>query len=386
MNLRHRISNFLSDLNLCLFPNLEAALPGPMTGEHLRIVTILELVRVEEKVPPYTPSLWGGRPPYDRRMLARAFVIKAALGLSETKDLVSRLQADRTLRCLCGFKDCARLPSLSVFSRAFEEFALQGLYDNVHETRVIEYLQDTIIGHVSHDSTAIPTREKPIKKEKPVVVKRKRGRPKAGEERPAPEPKRLEQQLTQPLKEILKNLPRDCDWGGKCNSQGNAEYWKGFKLHVAVTDSGIPVAAITTSASPHDSQCAIPLMHMAHQRIDYGYDLLDSAYHAKELDYFSRSLGHIPIIDANKRRNVIDEETEKLSKLPFSRLDIDHALINDKRRLRYNERSAVERFNSQLKDNTGARMIRVRGIQKVHSMLMCCVLVIFADALIALGR
>jgi hypothetical protein len=97
-------------------------------------------------------------------------------------------------------------------------------------------------------------------------------------------------------------------------------------------------------------------------------------------------LGHIPIIDANKRRNVIDEETEKLSKLPFSRLDIDHALINDKRRLRYNERSAVERFNSQLKDNTGARMIRVRGIQKVHSMLMCCVLVIFADALIALGR
>jgi len=82
----------------------------------------------------------------------------------------------------------------------------------------------------------------------------------------------------------------------------------------------------------------------------------------------------------------MNEEAEKLSKLPFSILDIDRALIDDKRLLRYNERTSVERFNSQLKDNTGARMIRVRGYQKVHSMLMCSVLVIFADALLALGR
>jgi len=386
MNIRHRISSFLSNLNLCLFPNLEVALPAPMTDEHRRIVEILELVRVEEKVPRYIPSPFGGRPPYDRRMLARAFVVKSALGLSETEDMVSRLHADRTLRCLCGFSDGKSLPSLSTFSRSFEEFALQNLFDKVHETRVSEYLQDTITGHVSYDGTAIPTRERAVKKEKPVIAKRKRGRPKAGEERPAPEPKRLEQQLTQTLEEIRANLPKDCDWGGKRNSQGNTEFWKGFKFHVAFTDTGLPIAAITTSASTHDSQCAIPLMLMVYQRIQSGYDIFDSAYDAKEIKSYSKKLGHIPIIDANRRRNRMNEEAEKLNKLPFSSLDIDRALIDDKRLLRYNERTSVERFNSQLKDNTGARMIRVRGYQKVHSMLMCSVLVIFADALLALGR
>ena len=51
---------------------------------------------------------------------------------------------------------------------------------------VKEFIGDSIVGHVSRDSTAIPAREKPTPKcksdQKPM--KRKRGRPRKGEERP----------------------------------------------------------------------------------------------------------------------------------------------------------------------------------------------------------
>ncbi len=45
------------------------------------------------------------------------------------------------------------------------------------------------------------------------------------------------------------------------NSQGNDEYWCGYKLHWDVTYGGrIPVSCILTSANVHDSQVALPLM------------------------------------------------------------------------------------------------------------------------------
>ena len=40
--------------------------------------------------------------------------------------------------------------------------------------------------------------------------------------------------------EIAKSIPQGCDWGGKKNSQGNVEWWRGFKIHIH-------------SASVHDS-------------------------------------------------------------------------------------------------------------------------------------
>src|SRR3990172_3954336 len=101
MLFRQRVSRFLADLTQSLFPHLDAVLPSPLTAEHRRVVAILEVVRVEEQVPRATTSARGGRPPLDRRKLARAYVARAALGLSETEDLVARLQVDRTLRRLC---------------------------------------------------------------------------------------------------------------------------------------------------------------------------------------------------------------------------------------------------------------------------------------------
>ena len=58
---------------------------------------------------------------------------------------------------------------------------------------------------------------------------------------------------------MVGELPMACDTGCKKDSKGNPNYWIGYKLHVDVDDNGIPLTAILTSASLHDSQVAIPL-------------------------------------------------------------------------------------------------------------------------------
>ena len=55
------------------------------------------------------------------------------------------------------------------------------------------------------------------------------------------------------------DLPRACDRGKKCNAQGYKVSWNGYKLHLDTADCGIPVSALLSSASMHDSLAAIPL-------------------------------------------------------------------------------------------------------------------------------
>jgi len=393
MTIRQRISTFLADLQQTLFPALAAVVPDPVTEAHERLVAILELVQVERVIPPPQTTPRGGRPPLDRRKLARAYLAKAALGVSETEDLYQRLTTDRTLRRLCGWEEGQGLPSLSTFSRAFDEFAEMRVLDRRHDELVAIHLGDSVTEHVGYDTTAIAVRER-VAKPAPAVpataaapsAPRKRGRRPAGAEPPPPpEPTRLQRQQTQTVAEMRAELPTACAVGCKQNSHGNKEYWIGYKFHVAQTDDGIPVAAFTTSANLHDSQGAIPLLHLTHERVRSCYDLLDSAYDAKEIRAVSHGFGHVPIIDANARRTGTKAERERLARLPRSRLTVERALVDADRRRRFGARTAVERFNSRLKDDCGARVIRVRGEAKVHAFLMCGLLVIFAEALLALG-
>lgn len=134
---------------------------------------------------------------------------------------------------------------------------------------------------------------------------------------------------------------------------------------VEVADGGIPLSGITTSASMHDSQAAIPLAKMTAQWVESFYDLMDAAYDAESIRRTSLEMGHVPIIDRNARGG---EEIE----------------MEPDRARRYNNRSASERFNSDLKDNHGGSMVRVRGHKKVHAHLMFGVMVIFAKAVIGL--
>src|ERR1035438_8818628 len=118
-----------------------------------------------------------------------------------------------------------------------------------------------------------------------------------------PEPTRMERQAGMKLEELLAGLPRECNVGSKKNSKGYLETWVGYKLHLDVADGQIPVSCILTSASLHDSQAAIPLAALSAGRITNLYDVMDSAYDAQAIQQYSRSLGHVPLIDANPRRD-----------------------------------------------------------------------------------
>ena len=360
-----KIAGIWSRVQRSLFPNLRECLPA-LSRKHQELVLVLETVRIEEYVRPcWMRGL--GRTPKDRKALARAFVAKALYNEPTTVSLLDRLKTDESLRRICGWQRRGEIPSESTFSRAFEEFARTSLADVTHEAGVKEYLGNEVVWHVSRDSTEVDAREKPVvKPAKEPQPKRRRGRPRKGEERPKSMPTRVERQLSQSLAEAIAELPTACDVGTKIDSKGSKRHWVGYKLHVDVADGGIPLSAVTTSASVHDSQVAIPLSRMTAQRVESWYDLMDAAYDSKLIRGFSESLGHIPIIPASARHG---EATP----------------LEQDRGRRYNNRTVAERFNSALKDNCGGRMVRVRGKPKVHAHLMFGVLVIFAQALLGLA-
>jgi len=359
-----------------LFPYLEEEL-GTLSEKQRKLVMTLEMLDIERFV---SVQYFRGRPEKDRRAIVRAFFAKAGYNMSTTRYLIDRLRSDPTLRRLCGWERRCEVPSESTFSRAFGEFTNSLLLFLLHGKLITDNMYNQLIGHISRDSTDIAAREKPVKKEdsgedKP---KRKRGRPRKGEER-VKEPKRLERQLTMTFDEMIEDLPRVCDIGSKKDSKGNVKHWVGYKLHLDIADGQIPISYILSSASLHDSQVALPLMEMTKGRVTNLYDLMDSAYDSKIIRDYSRSLGHVPIIDINPRR---DKELKEELNTEARRLKAINFKLPEARR--YKERSSVERVNGRLKDEFGGRMVRVRGNAKVMTHLMFGIIFLTVDQMMRL--
>lgn len=359
--LRETLSHYWNMVYGFLCPIIEEEV-GDLSAKQRHLISILEMVRIEE----YIKTSYGpGRPADDRKAIARAFVAKAVFNFPTTRHLLDRLDSDPALRRICGWMTKDSIPEECTFSRAFAEFSATELPARVHETLIRETLGTQLVGHVSRDSTEIEAREKPQPKEcveKAEIIKFPQGRPKKDEIRPPSEPTRLERQQNQTLPEMLSELPRHCDVGTKRNSKGYKESWIGYKLHLDAGDGQIPISCILTSASPHDSQAALPLSLMTDKRVTSLYDLMDSAYDSEIIRDQSKLLGHVPIIDSNPRRG------EKVEFEPATKQ-------------RYKERTTVERVFGRLKDEFGGKMIRVRGNAKVFAHLMFGVLALTADQL-----
>lgn len=365
-----------------LIPGLGQEVEG-LTPRLTKLIHTLEWVRIEEFVPGWRGI---GRPPADRSALANGFVAKVVLGLTTTVALIERLTIDRALRRICGFPRWKKLPDEATFSRAFAEFAENRLAERVHEALIKANLGEELIGHLSRDATAIEARERPVRPDQvltpaaatqnvlpdtplqpgaPVLTPpAKRGRPRRGEVR---EPKltRIGQQRQQTLAQMLSEMPRACDRGTKCNAQGYKVSWNGYKLHIDTADCGVPVAALLSSASMHDSQAAIPLSQLSAARVTNLYDVMDAAYCSNELRAHCRDLGHVALIDHNPRSG--------------AKLEFDPAEA-----VRYNERTVAERMNARLKDEFGGNHVWVKGNTKVMSHLMFGLLVLTADQLMRL--
>ena len=367
-----------------LIPGLGQEVEG-LTPKLEKLIHTLEWARIEEFVP-----VWHGigRPPKDRSALANGFVAKAVLGLTTTVALIDRLTVDRALRRICGFPRWKKLPDEATFSRAFAEFAESRLAERVHQALIEAHLGTELVGHISRDGTAIEARERPAKPAQapiettpaaqavlpdttspPAVpaapaLQKKRGRPRLDETR-APKRTRIEQQRGQTLAQMQDDLPRACARGTKCNAQGYKVSWNGYKLHIDTADCGVPVAAILSSASMHDSQAAIPLSHLTAARVTNLYDVMDAAYCSAELRAHCKDMGHVPLIDHNPRGG------EKIGFDPAEAV-------------RYNERTVAERMNARLKDEFGGNHVWVKGNTKVMSHLMFGLLVLTVDQLMRL--
>jgi IS5 family transposase len=375
-SLPRSLAAYWARVQTTLFPFLERT-GIPLTPQLRQLAATLELLRVEEHLPARLPHHVGA-PPKDRAPLARAFIALQFLNLPTREALITRLQTDAPLRQLCGWTYADQVPSASTFCRAFAAFADLGLADAVHAQRVQEWLGDTVIWHQALDATDIPAREAPCPNPAPqygqtVTGKRRKhptngrpvGRPRSGEVVTLPLT-RLERQLTQTPEIALLELPTACDTGCTRNTAGHRHWWTGYKFHVVTQEAGIPLCAVTTAASVHDSQVAIPLLHLTARRVTACYDLMDRGYDAAAIRQCSTALGHVPIIPMVPH-----------GAGPVPALEPDRAW-------HYQGRTVAERFNARLKDDAGGRQVRVRGVRKVHAHLMFGLLVIFADALLRL--
>jgi hypothetical protein len=371
---RHFLLQFAHVAQQDLFPHVAAAV-GPLSPDLELLTSVLALLPLNRLLS--ARRAHTGRPPKDRAALATAFVAKAILNLTTTRALIDRLRVDTAFRTLCGWRTVAAVPAECRFSRAFAEFAETQLPQQLH-TAVIELTQrDRLVGHIARDSTAIAARERfaeAVAKRRSRKKKAKRPKDAFSRAKSAERGTRIQRQRHQKLETMLADLPTQCDIGVKTNSQGHEHYWRGYKLHLDVADGQIPISAVLTSASTHDSQVAIPLMTLTSQKVVHLYELMDSAYDADAIAAHSRELNHVPIIAPHPRRG-----TKKPSQLPKVLPPTPTPELTWAERDRFKERTMSERVNARLKDEFGAKHLRVRGAAKVMAHLMFGILALTVD-------
>ena len=392
LNPRQIVTQFAHLLQEDLFPLLQSV-TGPLSRQMELLASVMAVVPLERMLSARRSA--AGRPAKDRAALATAFMAKAILNLPTTRDLISRLRVDECLRRFCGWPSLHALPHESKFSRAFDEFARTELPQQLHEAVIAATQQQRLIGHIARDSTAIAVRERypETAEQKAAKQQARKERAKAKHAKAQPKGKtgrkkgskdarakaadrgtRIQRQRHQKLERMLKELPRQCDTGTKRNSQGNEHSWRGYKLHLDVADGQLPISAVLTSASVHDSQVAIPLMTITSARVVHLYELMDSAYDAASIHEHSRQLNHVPIIAVHPRRG-----TKKPSQMQKVFPDKPTPQLTPAQQERYKERTMSERVNARLKDEFGASQIRVRGAAKVMAHLMFGVLALTVD-------
>lgn len=339
--------------------------PEPLSEKEQQFIQVITLMNPQQYMSNYKRK-GNGRRPEDRVSLLKAFVAEAVYNFETTEILIEHLKNSENLRRLCGWEYSFQVPSPSTFSRASEQFSEDKITEKIHEAMIKEYCGPKLAGHVSADATETDAREKPAKKEPDgSQPERGRGRPKKDETVQPKPPTVSEIQPFGTPEENPADLPEVCDVGTKKDSKGHKTSRNGCKSHINTIDGDIPVSAVLTSASVHDSQVSIPPAQMTGRRTVDLYDPADPAYDASPIKDFSKGQGHVPITDHNPRGG------EKKETSPAEKI-------------RYAQRSSAGRVNSYLKDNHGGSRIRVRGAAEIMTHPMFGSIVITATQLIRL--
>jgi hypothetical protein len=390
------VSKYWQLLESKLFAEPEIIL-GTTTEFHKRLMLSIDVIDFASLFPYHSISD-AGRPKIPRETFVKAFIAKSIFRLETNVSLIERLQADLTLRRICGFTK-NKIPCEATFSNVFAEFAEAEIAEKIHEKIIKDAYEDKFVFNISRDSTAIEAREsvdpavkkaKRVKKEALVKAqaevevqqlqekkvirlfednltqtlnveqkleilaeKRRRGRPrKEGVESPKKSTILGQQQAASSLEEMSQLVSQSCDYGCKKNAKGFVESWKGYKVHFDTADGGVPISCVISSASVHDSSVSLILEEITGRRVESCYTLADSAYDCAEIKMDIEKRGKVAVIDSNPRRSREKQE------------------FDPPKKERYKERTTAERLNAQLKDNFLGRNIFVRGAKKIMSHIM----------------
>lgn len=325
-------------------------------------------------------------------------------GIPTFTRLHERLDRDLRFRYQCGFRLDEAAPSIATISRVFNAVVDKGLAKDLFVDLVSQCKEVGIIdgSHLAIESTAIGAYEKK-------------------------QPKSRSQETG------------NANWSAKYDTFGNKLTWFGYKIYLAVdTASELPVSLDVTPAHVYDVEMEIPLMKDVVE--SYGWKvkfvMMDAGYDQVKNYEAARSYGAQAIIALNKRgekeppAGVASNGTPRCSmgydmvywgadgdRLKFrcphavGRVDcplgiaacsdsnygmvVKKTVAEDVRRYSnphrntrgwtelYNERTAVERCNSRLKQNLTVNDVHVRGIQKVTTHVYLNAIVLLASALAA---
>jgi IS5 family transposase len=145
----------------------------------------------------------------------------------------------------------------------------------------------------------------------------------------------------------------EADWGH--TSRGK---FRGFKLHAAVNQEGLPLRAVVTSGNRYDS----PFLPGLIEDLEADYVLADAGYDSKANVRAVKSIDAQPVIAFNPRRG--------------KRKKIRYAELLKARRY------VVEQFNGHMKDNVLKECwVRPRGLVKKAAMVMAGLISYDAEAL-----
>ena len=300
-----------------------------------------------------------GRKGYPLSTILAVRVIMLFFKKGNISEAIREVEASYNLKAITGI---TKVPSSSVVSRRTKELIKALNLYSMHSEIVKEYFADRLVCNLSIDSTPIEARETPIKNKKEEG--KKRGRKKKGsiEENEYRERKEREKELNEMAKEgdveqFLSTLENRCSVSGKKNLKGYMQWRIGYKIHLAVCDSGIPVSFFVSGASVHDSKVAIPLLRKAKERCSYFYALMDGGYSSRQIEKYSHSIGVVPIIDFKADRNGNKREMDGAKKI------------------RYRARTTVERTNSELKECFLPTKIYSRGNNALFDLQLSVLLI-----------
>jgi IS5 family transposase len=148
----------------------------------------------------------------------------------------------------------------------------------------------------------------------------------------------------------------EAEWG----HTGRGKF-RGFKLHAAVNQLGLPLRAVVTPGNRYDS----PFLPKLIEDLEADYVLADAGYDSKTNDKAVRAIDAEPVIASNSRRG--------------KRKKIKHAPLLKTRRY------VVEQFNGHIKANVLKECwVRPRGLVKKAAMVMAGLISYDAEAIKAL--